>query len=108
MWFILNMKSLVIPPLNIPKPVVVISGSRFVGSCDFLTLTVGSTEGNMGKPVDYEWSVHSETELLRGELLLTVNGTSTLNIGPSELRELNEDLLRIELFSRNWVCDSIL
>ena len=94
------MKSLVIPPLDIPTPNAVISGSRFVGYCDTLLLTVGSVEGNVGKPLEYQWIVLS----VDTGLLLAVDTTSTLEISPSNLEDFNQKLLRIQLHSRNWVC----
>ena len=86
----------------IHKPDVVISGSRYIGSCDSLALTVGSSTGNIGKPLYFKWSAYSDN------LLWDTQSGSTYILTLTALETFGVESLRIELWTENWVCLFIL
>ena len=85
-------------PQTVHKPDVIVSGSRHIGSCDSLILNIGSTSGNIGKSLYHKWNVYFETQFLDSE-----EGTQYI-LSPAALQTFDVKLLRIELYSENWVC----
>ena len=88
--------------MTIHKPDVVISGSRHAGSCDSLVLTVGSSTGNIGKPLYFKWSASYSDHFLSSE------DGPTYILTPNALETFGVESLRIELYTENWVCLFIL
>ena len=91
-----------VPPNIIRQPSVVISGSRHNGLCDDLVLSVGSSTGNIGKSLFYQWSAYSYTQS-NDFLWESVEG-STYSLSPNAWNAFNNaETLRIELYTENWV-----
>lgn len=92
-----------VPPKIIHEPNVVISGSRHTGPCDDLSLRVGSSTGNIGKSLFYEWRTYSYAE--SQDLLWESKLGSSYSLSHGAWDTFNEaETLRIELYTENWVC----
>ena len=92
-----------IQPEIIHKPNVVISGSRYIGSCDSLILNVGSSTGNMGKSLYYRWSTNTNRLEWNSESG-TGESASKYVLTQGALQTFGVNILRIELYTENWVC----
>eukprot|EP01083_Nonionella_stella_P047137 126186_1 len=86
-------------PSVIPSPNVIISGSRHIGFCDDLVLNIGNTEGNIGKALYYEWKVYFGRQFLTQRK----GFERQFVLRQAALQTFGVDLLRIELYSQNWL-----